>query len=271
MHEPKSLQDWLGTEVEAFSVALRRRLEVHLAAMTVAPIMTPEVEAHVRNRVGPKSVDKYLSIEQSIALVAFEAADLGHRISQYRYIERYRDHFQPADAAMRIAFHTHIHVMRGNEIYVIMERCKAWLIFAHDLAAALGLEPTKMHKELITRFGKSFKRHLRERHKIVHAHERPSIISRFGNFTAADLDDPKIAGEAWKIIETLFGGLMKAAGETDQPTAPTADVIKKLNDMRLAEVDRECVEMWTILLDCTDKLIDRRRLLPREAVQTSHD
>lgn len=265
MDQPKPHQERLIEEVEFFAAALQRRLEIHVGAMPEPPRMTPEIEAHIRNRVGPKSAEQYLSIERAIALLAVEAADIGYRISQYRFIERYREHFMPADAPMRVAFHTHIQVMRGNEIYVIMEHGKAWLVFAHDLAAALDLAPTKMHKVLINRFTKAFERHLRERHKIVHAHERPSLVSRVASLAATGRDDREIGQATQGVVQTLIAMAVRTAGDRVDAAAPVDTVIDQLNALRLAEVDRECEEMWKILQECTDKLIDRRRLLPNAA------
>lgn len=63
-------------------------------------------------------------------------------------------------------------------------------------------------------------------------------------------------------MQMLFTMALQSAGDRVNTAAPIEDVIGQLNELRLAEVDRECEEMWAIFVECADKLIDRKRLLP---------
>ncbi|MDR6513361.1 hypothetical protein J2792_004255 [Novosphingobium capsulatum] len=161
---------------------------------------------------------------------------------------------------MRAAFVMHTHILRGSEIYVIMERCEDWLKFFYELASDLDLGPTQVVKKLQTRFKKEFERHLRERHRIVHAHERPSLVSRMVGVPPEDLDHPDFAKVYVDTVSMLAGLLHKVMG--DQVEGKSAEeVLQAINVRRLEAVDRECFTMWSIFLDQINGLIDTKKLL----------
>ncbi len=122
----------------------------------------------------PKAIANYLTAE----ILGVEIEYIGTRISHYQYIERYREHFQAADRNMAAAFVTHTHALRGGEIYIIMEQCSACLSFLSDLASDFGLLRANNSKALEKTFKSTFQRHLRELHRIVHAHDRQSFNLR---------------------------------------------------------------------------------------------
>lgn len=263
MSAEQTLSEILTEQMGTVSNGIRTALTEHAAARPCVSELSEDTKKHIVKRIGPKSRAKYLNPEGAISLLSVEVVDLATRISRYQYIERYREHFKSPDPEMGIAFIMHMHILRGSEIYVIMERCKSFLEFFRDLAVDLDLNPNKkIGNDLEKRFKKEFARHLRERHRIVHAHERPSVISRMAAIA------PEPPGASRDLMErtfldtfkTMLGALSELVPDLVEAGSPD-QIITKINDHRLKAVDRECFEMWAILLDSINHLIDGSKLL----------
>lgn len=265
MATQQTLAEILTDQMNTVSNGIGAALKEHLAQMPSEPSLSDASKGHIAKRVGPKAQAKYMNPEGAIDLLSVEVLDLATRISRYQYIERYREHFKASDPAMGTAFIMHTHILRGSEIYVIMERSESFLDFFHDVAADLDLNPAKkLGKDLQKQFKKNFARHLRERHRIVHAHERPSVISRITAIA------PEPEGENRAMMEKSFQDAFKMMLGALDSMAPhltqAADfetAINNINDYRLKAVDRECFEMWSILLDSINKAIDGSKLRKR--------
>jgi hypothetical protein len=263
MAADKLLTEIITSQVNQFCAGFDAALRRHIGLLPAPPSLSAESKKHIVKRVPPRALDNYLNLNSAIALLAVEIQDLGLRISRYQYIERYREHFEAPDADMASAFVMHTHILRGTEIYVIMERCAVFLDFYYHIAVDLSLNPTKMSKALERRFKKDFERHLRERHRIVHAHERPSLISRMTSISAEEIGKPDVASTFKETLETLMGMLAPVLKDAFNINDP-ALALKNLNDIRLKAVDQECLGMWSTLLDAMTRLIDPSKLLRAE-------
>jgi hypothetical protein len=260
MSQHQSLSEVLADQINQVSNGVQLSLNRHIRLMPSAPTLSTTTKAQITKRVPPKQLQKYLTLEMAISLLALEIVDLGTRISHYQHIERYRDHFTAPNTEVRAAFVMHTHILRGSEIYVIMERCKDCLDFFYELACDLDLGGTKMSRKMETCFKKEFERHLRERHRIVHAHERPSLVSRMVGIPPEDIQNPIFAKTFEDTIGTLAGLLHSKIGDEIEGKSPD-EAWKAINDLRLKAVDEECFKMWSIFLDHINRLIDRSRLL----------
>lgn len=250
----------MAAEIDALASGVTSTLLGHLAKLPEPGRLSRETSNHIAKRLPPKAAAQHANHVGAIRLLGIEAEDLGLRISRYRYIERYREYFSPPNAEVRAAFVNHIHVLRGSEIYVIMERCSDFLDFFYCLAVDLGLNPTRRSTALENAFKKSFERHLRERHRIVHAHERPSLTSRMIGLPIEQLKTP----EGMKAYMGVVGGLLSMLPDESQKRMEgmsPAEVLQHLDGVRLKAVDDECLGMWSILTDNVSQLIDRSRLL----------
>lgn len=260
MSKEQSLSELLADQINQVSNGVELSLKRHMKMMPSSPKLSTATKCHVTKRVPPKQLQRYLTPEMAISLLALEIVDLGTRISHYQHIERYRDHFTAPNTEVRAAFVMHTHILRGSEIYVIMERCTDCLDFFYELACDLDLGGTKMSKKLEACFKKEFERHLRERHRIVHAHERPSFVSRMIGIPPKDLQNPAVAETFGDTIGTLAGLLHSKLGEKVEGKSPE-EALKVINDLRLKAVDEECFKMWSIFLDHINRLIDPNKLL----------
>lgn len=242
------------------SFILKTGLQCHLSLLQTPPSLSVETKRQITKRVPPSTLEKYLNPEAAISLLAMEVEDLGSRIFRYQYIERYREHFQSPDAAMQSAFVMHTHILRGSEIYIIMENCVSFLDFYYDVANDLTLNPSKKSKELTSQFKKHFKRHLLERHRIVHSHERPSLVSRMISMPQEGMADPDMTATIAEFLKSSLEILAPAIEGLDNINDFSL-ALEQINNFRLKAVDQECLDMWSILLDATTKLIDLSKLL----------
>lgn len=260
MTQPNLSADNIALEVQEVSSGILVSLLRHASKLAVTPTLSRDTQKHIKKRVSPSNLENYLTPEEAVKLLAIEISDLGMRISYYRYIERYREHFSTPGKEMGAAFVTHTHILRGSEIYVIQEKCRACLKYFHSLAVDLQLSPKSTESRLQNSFKKEFERHLRERHRIVHSHESPSLISRILNVPLAELEGV----EARDSYASIFTQLLSMANDhlgIDVEDLSLEEGLKQLNDKRLIAVDKECVKMWSIFLKGLTDLIDASKLM----------
>lgn len=255
-----SLSDALRQKTVALANGLEATLLRHIANLPAPPTLSAATEAQIKKRVPPKALPRLLTPERAIALLALEIEDIGTRISHYQFIERYREHFNAPDQEWRAAFVTHTHILRGSEIYVIMERSCEWLDFFASFAGDIGIAATKQSKALQNKFKKHFERHLRERHRIVHVHERPSLVSRMLSVPPAEMGRPEVADVFATVLGALTTMMKESLGEAANGASPQ-QTFATINDLRLRAVDKECLDMWDLFQDAINSAIDLSSLL----------
>lgn len=255
----RSLSEFLDKEAHAVATALGVTLERALSAFSSPPLLSKSTRKHIAKRVPQKTLAKYQTPGNAIILLQLEIVDLGLRISRYQYIERYRETFQAPSAEIKLSFVMHTHILRGSEIYVIMERCASLLEFLYDVSVDLSLNPTKASKSLEARFKKGFGRHLRERHRIVHGHERPTLVSRMLSIPPHQIN----RSEARAILQGVIEQITRLAMPLMQSVSATEghrEIPKEINDFRLKAVDQECLDMWTIFSESIEASIGMTKL-----------
>jgi hypothetical protein len=260
MEKEQSLSEILAQQVKQVSHGIELSLNAHVAAMHIPPGLSVQTRKKITNRVPPKMRDDYLNPRGAIVLLVTEIVDLGTRISHYQYIQRYREHFKPPDEIIRAAFTMHSLILQTNEIYVIMERCGKCLDFFHNLAVDLDIDLKDMAPALKKEFKKEFERHLRERHRIVHAHERSSLVSKMIGVQPELLDDAEVKGAYMEVLNTLTKSIKSQLGDKAEGKS-SLEFLKIINDLSLQAVDQDCLKMWAIFSNCINQLIERRKLL----------
>ncbi|MGO4524942.1 hypothetical protein AB4097_08765 [Microvirga sp. 2MCAF35] len=131
-------------------------------------------------RLTPKNVTTYSTPEKLPFLIYTEIESLGDRIRLYLFTARYRELINsgPREMSMAWQMHSHSHSLRQGELYIIQERGVELIRFLHDVASGLGVTTVDRSNSFRKAFKKRFDRRLRERHRLVYAHERPSLTSR---------------------------------------------------------------------------------------------
>jgi len=234
--------------IEAFTTSARKHLLKQLAGKKNIAISLA-LETEIRKRVAPSAIGNYLNLKAIVDDVTFEINNLGRRIRRYQFIERYRDVFLSPDREMMMAFLEHTHSMRTAELYTILERGADLIRLCGVLVVNLGLPATNAAAKYQKRFRKEFERRLRERHRIVHAHERPSLLSRLLSTPAEAFDDPTFVDaftEIFADVVAILGHVRgKEANELMKEQASGA-----FRREYLLAVDLEAAAMWRILSEC---------------------
>ena len=240
--------------VKLFAQGMQAVLVAHLSAMDVPPALSAHTIRHIQKRVLPRLVEDFSLPERAIGLLSMDIEDLGLRIYRYRYIERYQEAISFDDPEMGAAFASHIHNLRGSEIYVIQERGADVLSFLHGLTSDFGVSAGDQKAAFKKAFKKQFSRHLRERHRIVHAHERLSLASRMISLSPLDGADPKVADVFIDVVAQLLPRISERIGLTDMMSP--VEIRQKLKAFQLNAMDEEAASMWKCFMTAVERTVD---------------
>ena len=230
------------------------RLKTHLS-QAVRPghgAFGDKVSATVDNMVAPGVRERYRKTDAVIGLASFEVSQIGQKIRRYQYIERYKFFFDAPDPEIGMGFAEHMYALRNAELYAVLERGETIVRFVSAIGAELGIGSVKAPTKYNKSFREKFERRLRERHKITHAHERPSLVSRMLQLGGLKTDNER------KKLENVLGdifGAMNMAMEAIQDKVPEADRAPSPTDPTafqtwyLQRVDGEAATMWKTFSD----------------------
>lgn len=228
------------------------RIHVHLLHTMRANSIKfgPRVETTIDKMVAPSVRENYRDGAQIIQLALFECRTVVQRMRRYCFIERYKYFIDLPSSEMGIAFGEHCYALRGSEIYIIGEKSEQLLRFVKAIAEDIGLQPSKAPEDFKKKFSKEFVYRLRERHKITHAHERPSLVSRLLQLEKRSSDEEKalvksFLVDALAMASSAFKALEGSTSSDDQVTSPLSNPIQFQRDY-LKRVDAEAETMWRI-------------------------
>ena len=224
-------------------------LEKHLNQAVVLGRETfgAQVSTIVDKMVAPGIREQYRKTEAVIGLASFEVAQIGRKIRRYQYIERYKFFFDAPSSEIGMAFAEHMYLLRNAELYGVLERGERITRFVSAIGGDLEIGSAKASAKYNKSFKRKFGRRLGERHRMTHAHERPSLVS-----CILQLSEPKSEGER-EFLGNALGellGTMHAALELVQDKIPEADRMPSLQDPTafqawyLQSVDGEAATMW---------------------------
>lgn len=176
------------------------------AAARASPGMQASAEARklVARRVPSSWLPKYKVMDEYGFVVWDEAMTILDRILVYPFTASYRKHLKDAPKEVLRAWQFHSHSLRVGELYIVLDRTKKLLEFLAVVARDCGLPATDKREEFEKTFKKTFERRLRERHRLTHAHERPSMESRI-----IDLAGGKWQGDHEATVEQVLNALDK--------------------------------------------------------------
>jgi hypothetical protein len=75
-------------------IDLMEPLMIAMRAAAVMPSLPAALQRHIKKRVAPSALSKYLSFDRAIQLAELELETIYIRINQYRMIEAYPRHFR---------------------------------------------------------------------------------------------------------------------------------------------------------------------------------
>ena len=240
-HPPKGLTP---AEVSAFCNHIQAHLQATVEAGGGAIQQSADVAAQVKKRTAPSSLHKHSGIDSAIMNYIVDLHDLSTRIRRYQYIERYRDLYDGRDKDLGISLLDHTHALKSHEIYVILERGNELLRFGYMLAQNLSLTGSNNAAPYVKTLKKEFQYRLRERHRMVHAHERPSLLSRMLALEGELMAKPEVAEALSGMARTLRAQMKQLQARSKDPSR------LRLPENRCEELDRadaEAASLWLIL------------------------
>lgn len=214
-------------------------------AITTAAQTTPGREASamskklIARRVPSSWIPKFDVLDSYGFIVWDEALSVLDRIMVYHFTASYRKHLRGAPKEVTGAWQFHSHSLRVSELYIIQDRTIALLKFLNVVAADCGLPVTDCAKSFEKDFKKAFERRLRERHRLTHAHERPSVVSRLidlsGGKWKGDKDETvKKALETFAMLLPPLVAASEAGGRAPPTTAGEVEALYELGAKREA-------------------------------------
>ncbi|WP_152522660.1 hypothetical protein [Sphingobium ummariense] len=225
------------------------KLKAHLVASGNGVKDEPQpanLYKEVSKRVGPLSRKNHESIGSAVMLFCLEGEDLANRIRRYQYIERYRSMVDDeTQKEMVQALTEHTYTLRSYEIYTVLERATQTLKFGHEVAKAINLPSVMNDKKYEKQMKKEFEHRLRERHRIVHAHERPSLVSRITALAPEAFKVPEVQNYLIALIKmnsSMLRLLKQKHPEIKMPDASDKGFYRGY----LARVDEEAKNMWEL-------------------------
>lgn len=198
-------------DAQAISMWCQHVLENHAAELPDSHLASPKTVSAVQKRLSENGAKKFTTIRSLPLLLASEVLSWCERVRIYPFTAKYRVQVNDGSPEMVAAWQLHSHSLRQNEVYVLQERGRDIINFAHLVATDLGLGTQNRAVKFEQRFKTQFSWRLRDRHRVVHAHERPSLTSRLADMMVATDESTKtvfqdyIVGLLTDIAETLPG------------------------------------------------------------------
>jgi hypothetical protein len=192
-------------------------LEKHAANLPESQLASRETFAAVQKRLSENGAKRFTTARSLPLLVAAEVLSWCERVRIYPFTAKYRVQVNNGSSDMVAAWQLHSHSLRQSEVYVLQERGRDIINFAHLVATDLGLGTQNRASRFDKRFKTKFGWRLRDRHRVVHAHERPSLTSRLADMMVATDETTKSFFEDY-IVNLLTDIADKLPGDqTDDP------------------------------------------------------
>jgi hypothetical protein len=250
MTEEKDGKPEVLTQNMVWAVAGRvnELLEHYALAVPEAKKVSSDTGRAIAKRISVNGAKNYTKVRSLPFFLAAEIRTYLERIRIYPFVVKYREVLKPSSMDMNAAWQLHSHSLRQSECYVIQERGTDILEFAHLVAVDLGLGTKSRAKNFEKRFKKEFEVRLRDRHRVVHAHERPSLTTRVTDMmVGADKENPD--DMAKQLMKVMFDVSRRLPG---MPTDDPDKAIKRMFAVReeypkIAE--REAVQMMDIFYE----------------------
>lgn len=226
------------------------------AACEASPGRIPSNEATklMLKRVSPNNKLSFATLDRYWVIVADELTQILDRILAYQYVTQYRKELR-SDAQLMNAWQIHSQSLRSGELYIVQVRTAELLTFLAQICSDCGLPVSNQRSAFDRAFEKQFQRRLRERHRLVHAHERPSMESRIISLMSATSDFAN--EEVTQIFSETLGRAMEGAqANHTTETGLTVANIEKIHE------EASIVEARQMLKLVADSLIATLRDTP---------
>ncbi len=206
---------------------------------------SPATKKALLKRVSRKTALELTTIDKFGVVVFDEICQITDRILAYRYVAQYRKVFRSQSDELFDAWQIHSQSLRTGELYIVQDRTSQLLKFLALVGQDCGLAVEDQSGSFSKKFKKDFEKRLRERHRIVHAHERLSYESRIMAFAGKTLSLPSetVAKFMLDTFSTSFSAMSEKLREEDCE-APSIEEVEKLHEMT---DEREARQMMNLV------------------------
>lgn len=198
------------------------RINNQVVAIGGWPPLSEEAKSIISKRTWPGVAAKRDTVSLGLDFLAMDIQDLSNRIRQYTYIDQYRL-LDDAAYELKISFVAQMLRLQRYELYTIQEMASDIIEYLEVLAANLSMCAGAQAHKFSRKFKERFEYELRDRHRMVHRHERPRLATRMLDTLGAtsDREEAKlVVAELVKKFEALFksdnGFLAEAVAEARQ-------------------------------------------------------
>jgi hypothetical protein len=204
-----------------------------------------EAKKLVARRMPPKWLPKYEVMDEYGFVIWDEAMTILDRILVYPFTASYRKHLLNAPQEVIGAWQFHGHSLRIGELYIVLDRTLALLEFLTIVARDSGLPVTDQRKVFEKTFKKTFNRRLRERHRLTHAHERPSMTSRIIDLSGSKWigDEVESAKQLIALMTSMLPKLSDASEAAGRPPPKTPQDVEALHEWGAQQEARQMLKL----------------------------
>ncbi|CDZ54398.1 hypothetical protein [Neorhizobium galegae] len=234
--------------VQALSMWTQDALDKRVALIDGSREVSAPTAKAISRRLSENGAKTFTTVRSLPFLLSNEVLTYCERIRIYPFTARYREALKATSPDMNAAWQLHSNSLRQSEVYVIQERGKKLLGFAHQIAVELDIGTPARFMKFDARFNKKFERRLRDRHRVVHAHEKPSLTSRVTDMMITS-DDTTSEDVQNHLMSLIFKMADMLPGEK---TDDRQEIMKRLLDvpnMYAKIADEEAFDMINIFFE----------------------
>jgi hypothetical protein len=237
--------------VNGLGIYAYSQLEKAVSLVTPAQISTDTYKC-VRKRVSAKIVSEYATPQNVLSLIILDIQQIGDRIRLCPFTAKYREQINLSSNDMVTAWQLHSHSLRQSELYIIQERGTEVLQFLHFVARDFKLKSVDCSNSFEREFKKRFERRLRERHRLVHAHEKPSLVSRLIDLMVSG-DNERAVGQALGEVLAKVASIMPGPA-TDDPKEALRR-LRSLGEQYAMLAEKEAIDMFDLFSEAVIRTI----------------
>ncbi|TAW09936.1 hypothetical protein [Rhizobium ruizarguesonis] len=195
-------------------------------------IPSDETKKFLLKRVSPKNTLNFDSLERYWVVLFDELSQILDRILAYQYVVQYRKVLKSGPNELLMAWQIHSQSLRSGELYIVQDRTSEFLKFLSYVGRDCGLTISDQTKAFEKAFKKTFERRLRERHRVVHAHERPSWESRIISLSGqtSPLPEDAIKVLLLETFEKTIPALQRVSSQLGKEPPMSVEAVEKIHE-----------------------------------------
>ncbi|NEJ26933.1 hypothetical protein GR205_02890 [Rhizobium leguminosarum] len=191
-----------------------------------------ETKKFLLKRVSPNNALNFDSLERYWVVLLDELSQILDRILAYQYVAKYRKILNSGPQELAMAWQIHSQSLRSGELYIVQDRTCEFLKFLSHVGRDCGITIADQTKTFEKAFKKTFERRLRERHRVVHAHERPSRESRIISLSGQTSPLPRdvIDGILQETFEKTIPVLQRVSSQLGKEPPMSVEAVEKIHE-----------------------------------------